>query len=69
MPRTDPPCRHCEARSPVCHATCEAYRGWAAALQREKRETRDNASGRREAAERQIDACIAVKRRKHRYGR
>lgn len=59
MLRVDCPCIECQHRSEICHAQCVAYHEWATKLREQRHKAYQNASGKREAKARQIDACIA----------
>ena len=64
--RTKPPCYGCERHAEGCHATCEAYLGWAEA-RRQAREARWNsARGQRDVDNRHMDQCIRQRKRRER---
>ena len=65
--RVKPPCYQCTDRHTACHATCAAYREWAAARSRTRENRWNDARGGREAESLLIDHRIADRKRKERY--
>lgn len=64
--RDKPPCYSCDHHTEACHATCEAYLGWAEARRAARDARWQQNQGGREAQSRQMDMCIKQKRRRER---
>ena len=69
MTNKDCPCIACPDRHATCHAECERYKTWAAAVRQARRDAWEKAHISYDARSRIVESCIDMRTRKHRIRR